>query len=71
MIEKHEIHFICDPFYRNEMLLCKTPNRDTAKTTCGSDFFIFYLFSFIFLRFLQNHECYCVLSILLKFLNKI
>ena len=31
----------CDPFYRNETLLCKTSNGDMAENTCGGHFFRF------------------------------
>ena len=32
---------ICDPFYRNETLLCNTSNGDMAENTCGGHFFLF------------------------------
>ena len=49
---------ICDPFYRNETLLCKNLNGDMAENTSG----VFFLI--IILRFLQNHNCLWVLNIL-------
>ena len=49
--------FKCDPFYRNETLLCKTSNGNMAEHTRGGRFFFI-------LRFLQNHNCLCLLNIL-------
>ncbi len=55
---------ICVPFYRNETLLCKTSNEDMAENTCIGHFFFI-------LRYLQNHNRWCVLNILWKFYIKI
>ena len=52
---------ICDPFYQNEMLLCKTPDGgDMAENTWEGDFFAI-------LRFLQNHNYSFVSNELWKF----
>ncbi len=53
---------ICDPFYRNETLLCKASNGDTAENTR----FVVVVF-FQILRFLQNLNCLHVLNILWQF----
>ncbi len=51
---------ICGPFYRNETLLCKTPNEDMTENMCGGDFLSI-------LRFLHNYNCFCVSNVLCKF----
>ena len=38
------IQSLCDPFYWNETLLCKTLNRDTAENTFGVNFYYFEIF---------------------------
>ncbi len=53
------ISHICDPFYQNETLLCKTPNRDTAENTCGVLLLLFF-FGFFFWDF-------CKIIIVMRF----
>ncbi len=66
IIEAHPPNILasnCDPFYRNETLLCKIQMEIWLKITLGWFLSI--------LRFLQNHNCSCVISLLWKFWIKI